>query len=55
VNDLEKFWKKIVACDKRNFKLSTGSKGEGEERNSNGIIQGHAYSVISVHEVYAER
>ena len=50
-NDLEKFWKKILACDKRNFKLTAGSNGQGENRGGNGIISGHAYSVISAFEV----
>ena len=50
-NDLDKFWKKILACDKRNFKLTAGSNGQGENRGGNGIISGHAYSVISAFEV----
>jgi len=27
INDRDKFWKKILACDKRNFTLTTGSNG----------------------------
>ena len=30
--------------------MMAASLGEGEERTSEGVISGHAYSIISVHE-----
>ena len=30
--------------------MMAASHGEGEERTSEGVISGHAYSIISVHE-----
>ena len=30
--------------------MMAASHGEGEERTSEGVISGHAYSMISVHE-----
>ena len=30
--------------------MMAASPGEGEERTSEGVISGHAYSIISVHE-----
>jgi hypothetical protein len=52
IENKEKLWRKIKQADQRNFTLMTGTKGEGEEDNGLGIISGHAYSLISAHEVY---
>ena len=30
--------------------MMAASHGQGEERNSDGVVSGHAYSIISVHE-----
>lgn len=30
--------------------MMAASRGEGEEQNADGIISGHAYSLISIHE-----
>ena len=52
IENKEKLWRKIKQADQRKFTLMTGTKGEGEEDNGLGIISGHAYSLISAHEVY---
>ena len=49
-SDLDEFWKILKSADKRNFTLMAASLGEGEQENPEGIISGHAYSVISLHE-----
>ena len=49
--DMDKFWHIIDQADKRNFTIIGSSLGEGEEENSEGIISGHAYSVVSTHVV----
>lgn len=48
--DLEAFWEILKQADQRKFTLIASSLGEGEEENEDGIISGHAYSVISIHE-----
>ena len=30
--------------------MMAASHGQGEERSSDGVVSGHAYSIISVHE-----
>ena len=49
-SDLDEFWKIIKSADNRKFTLIAASLGEGEEENPEGIISGHAYSVVSTHE-----
>lgn len=48
--DLDEFWQVLKSADRRHFTLMASSLGEGEEENDDGIISGHAYSVISMHE-----
>lgn len=50
-SNMEKFWTKIQTCDKLGYSLMCGSNGRGEGKTSTGIIQGHAYSILSVHDV----
>jgi len=40
-------WKKIYTADQKQFILAAGSKGSGEKKSPMGIIQGHAYTIIS--------
>lgn len=47
----DEFWRTLMHADKRNYANMVCSHGSGEHKNDNGIISGHAYSVISVHEV----
>lgn len=38
----------IADADKKNFIMTVSSKGKGEETSENGIITGHAYSLLGV-------
>ncbi len=37
----------IKSCDQRNYTMIAGTFGHGEAVDSQGIIEGHAYSLIS--------
>ena len=50
VEDFEKFFDLLQSADKRNFTMMAASHGQGENRNDEGVISGHAYSLISIHE-----
>ena len=52
--DLDEFWELLKSADRRKFTMMACSLGEGEEENEDGIISGHAYSVISIHEFMHE-
>ena len=41
----------LESADRRNFIMMAASHGEGENRNAEGVISGHAYSLISIHKV----
>ena len=51
VEDPEEFFEMLKSADKRNFTMMAASHGQGESRNEEGVISGHAYSLISIHEV----
>ena len=51
-DDLEKFWKLLKIADQQNYFMIAITPGKGENKNTSGIISGHAYSVISVFETY---
>ena len=51
VEDAEEFFAMLESADHRNFIMMAASHGEGENRNAEGIISGHAYSLISIHKV----
>lgn len=44
------FWSKIKKFDSHEYLMTAASKGSGEEQTAAGIVSGHAYSLISVHE-----
>lgn len=44
-------FKFLSNADKQNFILSAGTKGQGEGLSKEGIVAGHAYSMISVYEL----
>ena len=53
-NKIEKkdeFFELLLWSDRRRFTMIAASHGQGENRNAEGIISGHAYSLISIHEV----
>ena len=41
----------LKSADHRNFVMMVASTGQGENRNAEGVISGHAYSLISIHEL----
>ena len=59
--DTDKLWEKILDSDKKNYLMVTAKnnrEGEGqtidgkpEMKHNNGLISGHAYSLIAAHEV----
>ena len=40
---------------KKNYVLVCGSKGSGEGKTPEGIIQGHAYTIMNLHNINGER
>jgi hypothetical protein len=54
-SDLDAIWKRLHFCDKKHYIMVAGSKGQGEHKTDSGIIQGHAYTIIGVHEIAGER
>ena len=48
------FFAMLKQADKRQFTMMAASTGQGEDRNDEGVISGHAYSLISIHEVKSE-
>ena len=51
--DIDSLWKKLKIFDKRNFVILSSSPPGGNDKTVNGIVQGHAYSLLSVHEINA--
>ena len=50
IKNNEEFFSMLEQCDKRNYTMMAASMGEGENQNADGVISGHAYSLISIHE-----
>ena len=50
VENPEEFFDMLKSADRRNFIMMAASHGQGENRNDEGVISGHAYSLISIHE-----
>lgn len=51
IENSEDFFDLLQSADKRNFTMMAASHGAGENRNDEGVISGHAYSLISIHEL----
>jgi hypothetical protein len=49
--DTDKFWSILKAADQRKFSMMAASHGQGEVENAEGVISGHAYSLIEIHEI----
>ena len=49
IEDSEDFFNMLLSADRRNFLMMAASHGQGENRNDEGVISGHAYSLISIH------
>lgn len=53
-NDIDGFWEKIRYADQRNYTMTSGSDGQGENDMGKGIVSGHCYTLISTHEIRYE-
>ena len=51
IDDQSAFWKLLLRADNNKYTIIAASYGEGEKQNDLGIISGHAYTIISVHDV----
>ena len=51
VEDTDEFFDLLSQADRKNFIMMASSKGKGEDRAERGIIFGHAYSLISIHQL----
>lgn len=50
IEDVDFFFQILLLADKKNFTMMAASKGQGEVESADGVISGHAYSLISIHE-----
>ena len=51
IENVEDFFDMLQSADARNFTMMAASHGQGENRTDEGVISGHAYSLISIHEL----
>jgi len=42
----DEFWERIRYSDKRNYTMTSGSDGQGENDMGKGIVSGHCYTFI---------
>lgn len=51
--DTEDLWNRIVACDAKDYALmgSSNSHPDGDSAEIDGIVQGHAYALLSAHTI----
>ena len=50
-NDTNAFWKDIQLYDRLNYTIFSSSNSGSDTSNVDGVVSGHAYSLISVFEV----
>lgn len=48
--NVDEFWAMLQRADRCGFTMMAASHGQGEERSADGVISGHAYSLISIYE-----
>jgi hypothetical protein len=53
--ELKTAWENASSGDRLGFIMNASSKGQGETKNANGIIAGHAYTLQSVYELNGEK
>lgn len=51
IEDLDFFFNMLKVADNRRFTMMAASQGQGENKSDDGVISGHAYSLISIHEI----
>ena len=52
VKDPAHFYERIKSADRRSFTMIASTPGEGEVESALGLVSGHAYSLISIHEFH---
>lgn len=50
-NDINAFWKDIQLYDRLNYSIFSATNSGSDTDDVDGVVSGHAYSLISVHEV----
>ena len=50
IEDPEDFFNMLKLADIRDFTMMAASHGQGEVTSDEGVVSGHAYSLISIHE-----
>jgi hypothetical protein len=50
-NDVNGFWKEIQLYDRLNYTIFSSSNSGSDTTNVDGVVSGHAYSLISVFEL----
>ena len=53
-DEYEDFFEQVESADKRNFIMMAASRDSGESDGKDGVVTGHAYSLISVHRLEHE-
>ena len=55
VENVDDFFKTLLMADKKRFAMMAASHGQGEITSEAGVVSGHAYSLISIHETKDKR
>ena len=50
IEDVDKFFQTLSLADHRDFTMMAASHGQGEITSDEGVVSGHAYSLISIHQ-----
>ena len=53
--DTEDLWSYIDICQRSRYVMVAGTKGADEKKTPEGIIQGHAYTIIALHLFHGEK
>ena len=54
IKSRDKFFEMLCQSDRRNYTMMSACRGEGEEQHENGLVSGHAYSLIDVFKIKHE-
>jgi calpain-15 len=55
IKDVDDFFQTMKNADKKKFVMMAASHGQGEITSDEGVVSGHAYSLISIHEIKDKR
>lgn len=56
LTDVDSLWNRIASCDSKDYCIQGNSNGheQGDRARTDGIVHGHAYSIISAHKFMLE-